>query len=52
MHNDSRMITKYIVEATTEALMLCLVFGISGLSIYLCVEDYLRSKRLRGRKGR
>lgn len=38
------MITKHIVEATTEALLLLFTFGISGFSLVLCVDDYLRAK--------
>lgn len=38
------MITKHIVEATTEGLALLFTFGICGYSIVLCVDDYLRAK--------
>jgi hypothetical protein len=44
------MITKHIVEAFTEALLLSISFGVAGTLILLCVQDFLRSRKSRKSK--
>ena len=51
MHNDSRMITKYIVETFTEVLAMTMGFAALALLCVDATQEYQRRKRLKGRKG-
>jgi hypothetical protein len=46
------MITKYIVEATTEALALSMFFGALALYGVFAFQDYEARKRKNKHKGR
>lgn len=52
MHNDSRMITKQLVEILTEALALSMSFAIFALTCVYAIQEAERRKRLYGKKGR
>ena len=52
MHNDSRMITKHLVETLTEALALSMSFAIFALTCVCVVQDIERRKRFNRINGR
>jgi hypothetical protein len=52
MHNDSRMITKHLVEILTEALALSMSFGALALYGVFAFQDYEARKRNNKHKGR